>query len=204
MAIQDVRQWIQQVEDLGELTRVDGVDPHLELGGLVDLYQWDMENPALLFDHLKGHQPGYRVLANVFTSMRRVSLSLNMPIGYGRQAFVQAWRQRLKELKPVPAELVQGSADLALLAEELEAADTLMLAESLGSGDLWLEETLLLLDELGEGLPDDAGGDTSDEEWLEDRTSKATNCLVCSTPSLSVALVSTLLPREWTGTTSRA
>lgn len=107
MPIQDLRDWIQQVEALGELTRVDGVDPQLELGGLVDLYQWDMDNPALLFDHIKGHQPGYRVLANVFTSMRRVSLSLNMPMVSRRHDFVQAWRERLKALKLIPAELVK-------------------------------------------------------------------------------------------------
>ena len=107
MAIQDLRHWMKRVEELGELTRVDGADPHLELGGLVDLYQWDMENPALLFDHIKGHQPGYRVLANVFTSLRRISLSLNMPTEYGRREFVQVWRQRLKQLKPIAAELVR-------------------------------------------------------------------------------------------------
>ncbi len=106
MPIQDLRDWIRQVEALGELTRVDGVDPQYELGGLVDLYQWDMDNPALLFDHIKGHQPGYRVLANVFTSMRRVSLSLNMPMVSGRHDFVQAWRERLKALELIPAEWV--------------------------------------------------------------------------------------------------
>ena len=75
MPIQDLREWITKVDEMGELTRVDGADPHLELGGLVDLYQWDMENPALLFDHIKGQEPGYRVLANVFTSMRRIALA---------------------------------------------------------------------------------------------------------------------------------
>ncbi|MEE8292581.1 MAG: UbiD family decarboxylase [Candidatus Tectomicrobia bacterium] len=106
MPIHDLREWIERVEGLGELTRVDGADPQFELGGLVDLYQWDMENPALLFDHIKGYPPGYRVLANVFTSMQRISLSLNMPTTYGRREFVQAWRERLKDLKPVPAEFV--------------------------------------------------------------------------------------------------
>ncbi len=58
MSIDDLRQWIERVEGFGELTRVDGADPHLELGGLVDLYEWDMENPALLFDRIKGYPPG--------------------------------------------------------------------------------------------------------------------------------------------------
>ena len=84
-----------------------GLTHTLELGGLVDLYQWDMENPALLFDHIKGFPQGHRLLANVFTSMPRVALSLNMPVDLGRREFVAAWRQRLKEITPVPGRMVE-------------------------------------------------------------------------------------------------
>src|SRR2546421_394436 len=80
-------------------------DAHLELGGLVDLYQWEMGNPALLFDQIGGYQPGHRLLANVFTSLRRIALSLNLPLEYGPREFVQAWRTQLKELQPRPAVL---------------------------------------------------------------------------------------------------
>ncbi len=65
MPVEDLREWIERIDEMGELTRVDGVDAHLELGGLVDLYQWDMENPALLFDKIKGYPEGYSLLANV-------------------------------------------------------------------------------------------------------------------------------------------
>ena len=106
MPIEDLREWMARVDEIGELTRVDGADPNLELGGLVDLYQWDMENPALLFDRIKGYQPGSRLLANVFTSLRRIALSLNMPLDLGKRAFVEAWRQRLKELQPLAAQFV--------------------------------------------------------------------------------------------------
>ncbi|HLI28336.1 MAG TPA: UbiD family decarboxylase [Chloroflexota bacterium] len=108
MPLQDLREWIARVEALGELTRVDGVDPHLELGGLVDLYQWEMGNPALLFDQIKGYPPGYRVLANVFTSLRRIALSLDLPVDYGPREFVQAWRTQLKDLQPIPPRLVDN------------------------------------------------------------------------------------------------
>lgn len=57
MVIQDLREWMQRVDEIGELTRVDGADANLELGGLVDLYQWDMGNPALLFDNIVGYEP---------------------------------------------------------------------------------------------------------------------------------------------------
>ncbi|HLH27186.1 MAG TPA: UbiD family decarboxylase [Chloroflexota bacterium] len=106
MPVQDLREWIAAVDAMGELTRVEGVDPYLELGGLVDLYQWDMGNPALLFDHIKGYRPGYRLLANVFTSLPRIALSLNLPTNYGPRDFVEAWRTQLKDLQPQPAVLV--------------------------------------------------------------------------------------------------
>ena len=105
MAVQDLREWIARVDELGELTRVDGADAHLELGGLVDLYQWEMGNPSLLFDQIKGYPSGHRVLANVFTSLRRIALSLNLPLDSTARDMVRAWRTQLKDLQPQPAVL---------------------------------------------------------------------------------------------------
>src|SRR5207245_10815897 len=82
MPVQDLRDWIARVDAMGQLTRIDGADPNLELGGIVDLYQWDMGNPALLFDHIVGHRPGYRLLANVFTAIPRIAPSPRLPPAY--------------------------------------------------------------------------------------------------------------------------
>jgi 4-hydroxy-3-polyprenylbenzoate decarboxylase len=106
VAISDLREWIDRVEELGELTRVLGADPERDVGGLTDLYMWEMGNPALLFDELVGHAPGYRVLSNVHTSLRRVALTLGLPTTLGSRAFVQALRDRLAALEPVPARIV--------------------------------------------------------------------------------------------------
>ncbi|MCB9718776.1 MAG: UbiD family decarboxylase [Myxococcales bacterium] len=100
MPIEDLRDWIRRVEELGELTRVEGADPETEIGALVDVFQWDMETPALLFEEIKGHATGHRVLANAFTSMKRVALSLNMPATLSRREFVAQWRKRMLELEP--------------------------------------------------------------------------------------------------------
>ena len=81
MPVQDLREWIARIEEMGELTRIEGADPNLEIGGLTDLYQWDMENPALLFEKIKGHPESYRLISNVLTSLPRVCLSLDLPIG---------------------------------------------------------------------------------------------------------------------------
>src|SRR5919204_2203925 len=107
MAINDLRDWIAAVDELGELSRVDGVDAQTELGGLVDLSQADMGNPALLFDHIVGYPAGHRLVANVLTSYPRLALTLGLPPEYGPKQLVHAWRTQLKDLAPRPAELVE-------------------------------------------------------------------------------------------------
>jgi 4-hydroxy-3-polyprenylbenzoate decarboxylase len=101
MPVADLREWIDRVDAVGELTRIDGADAATEIGGLTDLYQWDMGNPALLFDRIPGYPTGFRVLSNVLTSLSRVALSLDLPMGYSPRELVQAWRARLDHLEPV-------------------------------------------------------------------------------------------------------
>ena len=87
MPVNDLREWLERVDEVGDLTRVDGADPNLEIGGITDLYQWDMGNPALLFDNIVGYQPGFRVLANVLTSLPRIALSLGLPTERRERAY---------------------------------------------------------------------------------------------------------------------
>ena len=84
---------------------------------------------------------------------------------------------RLAQESEVLAELdepVNGVAvpdDVEHLAEELEQADAIVLAEAPQSDDSWVADTLQLLDQLDEELPDEpASGDaTSNEhEWLDE------------------------------------
>lgn len=63
--------------------------------------------------------------------------------------------------------------DVEHLAEELEQADAIVLAEAPQSDDSWVADTLQLLDQLDEELPDDdsAAGDSNtgnEEEWLDE------------------------------------
>jgi UbiD family decarboxylase len=106
MPVGDLREWIERIEALGELTRVDGADPACEIGGLTDLFQWDMGNPALLFDRIVGYPAGFRVLSNVLTSLRRVALTLDLPTDCTPRQLVSAWRERLEHLQPRPVQEV--------------------------------------------------------------------------------------------------
>jgi 4-hydroxy-3-polyprenylbenzoate decarboxylase len=110
VATDDLRDWIRRVDEIGELTRIHGADLTEDVGGLTDLYQWEMGNPALLFDELVGHPPEFRILSNVLTSLRRVAVTLDLPADSPQQ-MVQALRQKLASLQPIPA-AVQSSGPI--------------------------------------------------------------------------------------------
>ena len=75
---QDLRAWLAQMQAAGEVQLVMGAEREREIGGIVDIYQRRMGNPAVLFDDVPGYPRGYRVLANILTSVRRINLTLGM------------------------------------------------------------------------------------------------------------------------------
>ena len=108
MPVADLREWIERVDAMGELTRVDGADAASDIGGITDLYQWDMGNPALLFDRIQGYPPGFRVLSNVLTSLSRIAMTLDLPPGCTPRQLVEAWRDKLARLRPIRAVEVEN------------------------------------------------------------------------------------------------
>jgi UbiD family decarboxylase len=64
----DLREFMRLAQETGELTVIEGADPHLEIGALYELSLEHDHPPVLLFDRIKGYPPGYRVLMNIRTS----------------------------------------------------------------------------------------------------------------------------------------
>ena len=76
MAYRDLREFITQLEHLGELKRVSAtVSPHLEMTALCDR-ALRAGGPALLFENPTGHT--IPVLGNLFGSTRRVALGMGV------------------------------------------------------------------------------------------------------------------------------
>ena len=74
MKYQDLRDFIQQLEKMGELKRISvEVDPYLEMTEIADRVL-RAGGPALLFENPKGHR--IPVLANLFGTPRRVALGM--------------------------------------------------------------------------------------------------------------------------------
>lgn len=74
MKYHDLRDFIQQLEAMGDLKRISvEVDPYLEMTEIADRVLRS-EGPALLFENPKGHT--VPVLANLFGTPRRVALGM--------------------------------------------------------------------------------------------------------------------------------
>ena len=50
----DLRQFIDLVDKLGALRRIEGADPRFEIGGITEIAAGLPDCPALLFDTIKG------------------------------------------------------------------------------------------------------------------------------------------------------
>ncbi len=100
----DLRGFIKQVDELGALRRVHGADPKFELGGITEVAAGTPECPALLFDRIKGYEPGVRVFTNATTTPQRAALALGLDPTLKPLDALKAWmrkRQTLTPQKPV-------------------------------------------------------------------------------------------------------
>src|SRR4051812_31618039 len=103
----DMRGYVQMIEEMGELRRLEGVDLHLEVGALTERGA-EREGPAMLFSHFKGFPEGFRVISNVFRTCRRTGPAMGFPTELNGIEYLYAWRKKLAAYKPVPVQQVEG------------------------------------------------------------------------------------------------
>src|SRR5215471_9631132 len=98
---QDLRTWIAQMEAADELQIVRGANREDEIGGIVDFYQRQTNNKAVLFDDIPGFPSGYRAVANILTSTRRIRMTLGLPADASDMELIQWWRTYMKSAKMI-------------------------------------------------------------------------------------------------------
>src|SRR5207253_10031573 len=79
---EDVRQWLDLVEAMGELKHIKGADWNLEIGAMSELIYRERGGtiPALLFDRIKGYPDGFSILFGQHCSHRRLALAAAFPM----------------------------------------------------------------------------------------------------------------------------
>ncbi len=97
----DLRDWIGQVDAMGELRRVNGADWKDELSAIADI-----SAHPVLFDRIGDYPAGYRLLANPSKSLRAWLFTVNMSTTATGKTLNREWRDRLRHLEPLPVKLV--------------------------------------------------------------------------------------------------
>ncbi|MFC1905473.1 UbiD family decarboxylase [Chloroflexota bacterium] len=97
MIFNDLREFIEKIDTLGDCKNVDGADWDLEIGLITEWQASVPDNPLLLFDKIKGYDAGYRVAANVYATPQRAALALGISPEVKRIEIVAALKEKLKE-----------------------------------------------------------------------------------------------------------
>ncbi len=106
----DLRDWLQKVDQLGELKVVRGAHWDLEMGGLAEIVAREAKGvaPALLFDEIADYAPGHRALFAQLDSVKRLVLTLNLALErLDRLTCVKACRDKLSTMQWVPPRFVE-------------------------------------------------------------------------------------------------
>lgn len=96
-----LRDWMEQVEKMGELLKVDGAHWDREMGSITQMLTESAKGkaPAILFDEIPGYPKGYRTLYGQFSTIKRVALTLGLPLEYERKAdIVKAYHHRMENM----------------------------------------------------------------------------------------------------------
>jgi len=123
MQYRGLRDWLEQVDKMGELRRVDGAHWDVEMGAITHMLTEKSRGtaPAILFDHVPGYVKGFRTLYGQLSSVRRIALTLGLPLEYERRVdVVRTYHARIQNLKPLPPRFVN---DGPVLENVLEGDD---------------------------------------------------------------------------------
>ncbi len=118
----DLREFIDLVDKLGALRRVEGADPRFEIGAITEVAAGMPHGPALLFDGIAGFPRGFRIFTNATTSPQRAALALGIDPTLRPLDALKAWMEKRQTLKPRPPVTVSEAAFLANATTDVDLA----------------------------------------------------------------------------------
>src|SRR3974390_3483747 len=105
-----LRGWLDEVQKVGELLHVNGAHWDAEMGAITQMLTEKSNNtaPAILFDEVPGYAKGFRTLYGHFSSIRRVALTLGLPLRYERMVDIEtSYHGRMQQMKLIPPRFVK-------------------------------------------------------------------------------------------------
>ena len=103
----DLRQWLDHAERLGEVRHVKGASWEEDIGLAAEAILRAENGPCVVFDDIPGCPKGFRLLLNMFAGTRR-NMTFGFPDHLGKWELSEAYREAyLKETKLVAHEIVE-------------------------------------------------------------------------------------------------
>lgn len=118
----DMREWIEQANKIGELKVIEGADPNLEVGTMVQI-NGKNEGPALLFDKLKGYKDGFRIVTNSLGNIKTVNLTFGLLVEQGIRETVEALRLKAGEWSSSAKDFPSKPVSAGPILENVEKGD---------------------------------------------------------------------------------
>ena len=73
----DLRGWLKQVQEIGELKTVCKANPLLEIGTLTEINNYQ-RGPALLFKDIPGYSSSYQLISSALVTSSRLGMTLGI------------------------------------------------------------------------------------------------------------------------------
>lgn len=105
MLFDSLREFVEALDKMGDLKKIDGAEWDLEMGALTEL-MWEAGGPGLLFQNIKGYEGGTRVATNMFATRKRCLLALDMPLDLKEEEAIDRFEKSLAEVRPIPPRVV--------------------------------------------------------------------------------------------------
>jgi 4-hydroxy-3-polyprenylbenzoate decarboxylase len=120
LSYRGLRDWLEQVERMGELLKINGAHWDKEMGSITQMLTESSKGkaPAILFDEVPGYPKGFRTLYGQFSSIKRVALTLGLPLEYEKKAdIVKAYHERMQSMALIKPRTVKGGPVLDHVVE---------------------------------------------------------------------------------------
>ena len=106
IAYDDLREWLDLAERLGEVRHVKGANWQEDIGLAAEAILRAEDGPCVVFDDIPGSPKGFRLLLNIFAGTRR-NMTFGFPDHLTKWELSEGYREAyLKDMKLVPHEIV--------------------------------------------------------------------------------------------------